>query len=286
MALLAVLAAAVRAETIQHVAYTDALCTHNPRVLSSLALGECQAAWPTSPQLSFVCIEPDCPQGLGCSGGACPAGTLVITGVQNDTTCAHGCDGGCSQFSDEYPSRCDEYQTADITLYSKYVRVSAPCQPDCRLCRGIYGLAQCDYVPSTVPPTPFGEALPGCVGCGVPDTPSLPLPWAESGCWRAASALRDNAGCGCAPCFAAAPTPHCAPGEFCPPPPGPRGPPGCLGGMCAGALGVPCMDCGTLSGGNSSRCAACMRERVDDPALGGACDFMAQPGGLCSPENC
>lgn len=41
----------------------------------------------------------------------------------------------------------------------------APCAPDCALCQGLYELAQCDYVPSTVPPTPFGEALPVLIFC-------------------------------------------------------------------------------------------------------------------------
>lgn len=142
--------------------------------------------------------------------------------------------------------------------------MSAPCTPNCALCRGLYALAQCDYVPSTVPPTPFSVALPGCVSCE--------------------AALQDNDGCSCAACFQpSASAPNCAPGELCPPPPT-EGPPGCIGGMCAGLLGVPCMDCGVASGGNATACRKCMQQRLAAPELGGACDFMAKT--LCNPDNC
>ena len=209
-------------------------------------------------------MTPNCPRGLGCTGG-CPANTLVITSVLSPNNCSAGCDGGCSQLSNGQPYRCDEYQASGVTLYSKYVKVDAPCAPDCALCQALYGLAQCDYVPSTVPPTPFGEALPGCTGC--------------------ASALRDNAGCSCASCFEADPPPTCAPGKYCPPPPTPQeGPPGCIGGICTGLLDVPCMDCGAISGGNTTACRVCMKERVAAPELGGACDFMLKT--LCNPDDC
>ena len=264
LALLLASASAASAETIQKIAFTDAKCTQHPRVLASHTLGACQQAYATSEQLSFVCMTPDCPDGLGCSGG-CPNDTLVITGVLNHTSCDGGCEGGCSQYSNGKPFQCDEFQADGVTLYSRWVKVDGPCQPGCALCRGLYLLAQCDYVPSTVPPTPFGEALPGCVGC--------------------AAALRDNEGCSCASCFEAAPqVPTCAPGEYCPPPPTPQGPPGCIGGMCAGVLGVPCMDCGAASGGNKTACRLCMKERINAPELGGACDFMSET--LCNPDNC
>ena len=261
--------------TIQHVAYTDAGCTENPRVLKSLTLNACQHAYATSTQqLSFVCVTPDCPAGLGPTSapGQKPAnGTLVITGVQNATSCDGGCAGGCSQFSNAFPGRCDSFASGGgVTLYSSW-KVEAACVPDCSLCQGLYDLAQCDYVPSTVPPTSLTAALPGCVGC--------------------ASALSDNAGCNCEPCWdlpssappdTAPPPPPCNKGKYCPPPPVPESPPGCIGGMCTGTLGVPCMDCGVLSGGNTTACRECMRNYVK--AEGGVCDFMLKT--VCDPDSC
>ncbi len=101
---------------------------------------------------------------------------------------------------------------------------------------------------------------------------------------RCEAALRDNTGCSCATCFWADEAPTCASGEYCPPPPLPQPPPGCIGGMCAGVLGVPCMDCGVASGGNKTACRQCMREQIGAPELGGQCDFMANT--LCNPDNC
>ena len=253
--------------TVQHMAYTDASCTANPRMLKALELGACQRGYATSWQMSFVCLTPNCPSpfGPGTPPGQKPAdGTLVITGVNNATTCTES-DAGSSQWSNSKPFQCDAWVDGSVKLWSQWEIVKEPCQPDCDLCAGLYGMKQCDYIPSTVPETPFNEALPGCMGC--------------------AAELFDNDGCSCSACW---PNPtssrKCAPGMFCPPPPGPRGPPGCIGGMCSGVLGVPCMDCGVTSGGNTTECRRCMLDRVNDPSLGGLCDFMLR--GLCNPDSC
>ena len=68
-----------------------------------------------------MCLTPHCPKGLSCTGSPCADGTLVITGVMNHTSCDNGCDDGCSQYSDEKPFDCEEFQADGVTLWSRYI---------------------------------------------------------------------------------------------------------------------------------------------------------------------
>lgn len=240
-----------RSTFMSHIAYTDANCTQNPMVLKTFELNECQTLYTTSWQKSFVCVTPDCPKEFApiTPPGQKPEdGMLVMTGVNNDTTCTPNISVGTMQLSIQSPQTCRPTDTMP-GLYSKYVSQGAPCQPDCKLCQGLYETLQCDYVPSTVPRTPLSRALPGCTSC--------------------AASLRDSADCGCASCFA---------------PSDASTPLGCIGGMCANQLVIPCADCMQLYRTNVTACQQCMVQTVDAPQYGGLCNFMLKTS--CNPDQC